>query len=163
MEKLPEVETAKALMTEAVSWSVMRWLREKKRVRKAADQANAALDQLSAAIQQSWPDRVRTAYAAHGPAKWKNRRRAWPAEAIARERPRGDAHRQETQGNRRRSLPRQDGRRRDLRRSRKTTEHRPRARGMSKSDPFLGVARKGDSQSGSRHSPEVTNPGRSPL
>jgi hypothetical protein len=64
MEKLPEVETAKALMTEAVTWSVMRWLREKKRVRKTADQANAALDQLSEAIRQRWPDQVRTAYEA---------------------------------------------------------------------------------------------------
>src|ERR1035437_5008862 len=64
VEKLPEVETAKALMTEAVTWSVMRWLREKKRVRKTADQANAALDQLSEAIRQRWPDQVRTAYEA---------------------------------------------------------------------------------------------------
>jgi hypothetical protein len=51
MEKLKEVETARALMTEAVSWSVMKWLREKKRVRKAADQANAVLDQLSQTIR----------------------------------------------------------------------------------------------------------------
>ncbi len=64
MEKLPEVETAKALMTEAVTWSVMRWLREKKRVRKTADQANAALDQLSEAIRQRLPNQVRTAYEA---------------------------------------------------------------------------------------------------
>ena len=63
MEKLPEVETAKALMSEAVTWSVMRWLREKKRVRKTADQANAALDRLTQATQELWPDRVRTAYA----------------------------------------------------------------------------------------------------
>lgn len=64
MEKLPEVETAKALMTEAVTWSVMRWLREKKRVRKTADQANAVLDQLTQSTQELWPDRVRTAYEA---------------------------------------------------------------------------------------------------
>ena len=56
MEKLPEVETAKALMTEAMVWSVMKWLREKKRVRKTADLANAALDQLSAVTRQRWPD-----------------------------------------------------------------------------------------------------------
>ena len=62
MEKLPEVETAKALMTEAMIWSVMKWLREKKRVRKTADQANAALDQLSVVTRQRWPDRVRAAY-----------------------------------------------------------------------------------------------------
>jgi hypothetical protein len=64
MEKLSEVETAKALMTEAMAWSVMKWLREKKRVRKTADLANAALDQLSAATRQRWPDPIRTAYEA---------------------------------------------------------------------------------------------------
>ncbi|GEM_PF-586067 len=62
MEKLPEVEAAKTLMTEAMAWSVMKWLREKKRVRKTADQANAALDQLSALTRQRWPEPVRTAY-----------------------------------------------------------------------------------------------------
>jgi len=64
VEKLPEVETAKALMNEAMSWSVMKWLREKKRVRKTADQANAALDQLSESVKQRWPPSVRTAYEA---------------------------------------------------------------------------------------------------
>lgn len=64
MEKLPEVETAKALMNEAMRWSVMKWLREKKKVRKTADQANAALDKLSASVKRDWPDSVRTAYAA---------------------------------------------------------------------------------------------------
>ena len=63
MEKIPEVEAAKTLMTEAVSWSVMKWLREKKRVRKTADQANAALDQLNQAVKDRWPDSVRVAYA----------------------------------------------------------------------------------------------------
>src|SRR5437667_6952680 len=64
METLPEVETARALMTEAMAWSVVRWLREKKRVRKTADQANAALDQLSNSIQERWPGRIKNAYAA---------------------------------------------------------------------------------------------------
>lgn len=54
MRKLTEVEDAKALMTEAVEWSVMKWLREKKRVRKAADKANAALDALEQEIKRSW-------------------------------------------------------------------------------------------------------------
>src|SRR5579864_5209238 len=62
MEKLPEVESAKNLMNEAMAWSVMKWLREKKRVRKTADQANAALDQLSAQTRERWPDPVRVAY-----------------------------------------------------------------------------------------------------
>jgi hypothetical protein len=62
MDRIPEVEAAKALMNEAVSWSVMKWLREKKRVRKTADQANAALDQLNQAVKDHWPDEIRAAY-----------------------------------------------------------------------------------------------------
>ena len=31
-------------MTEGLNWSVLRWLKEKKKVRKAADIANHALD-----------------------------------------------------------------------------------------------------------------------
>lgn len=62
MEKILEVEAAKALMTEAVAWSVMKWLREKKRVRKTADQANAALDHLNQAVKDRWPDGLRVAY-----------------------------------------------------------------------------------------------------
>lgn len=64
MQKLSEVETAKMLMTEAVTWSVMKWLREKKAVRKSADQANAALDHLNQAIKQRWPETFRVAYEA---------------------------------------------------------------------------------------------------
>ena len=64
MNRLPEVETAKALMTDAMTWSVMKWLREKKNVRKAADLANAALDKLSEATKARWPEHVRTAYEA---------------------------------------------------------------------------------------------------
>ncbi len=45
MEKFAEVEAAKAVMNEAIDWSVLKWLREKKRVRKMADVANARLDQ----------------------------------------------------------------------------------------------------------------------
>ena len=63
MEKLSEVETAKALMMEAMAWSVMKWLREKKKVRKIADEANAALDALSRTVQERWPDGVKTSYA----------------------------------------------------------------------------------------------------
>lgn len=64
MEKIAEVETAKALMTEALAWSVVKWLREKKRVRKTADLANAAIDQLSQALKSRWPDHLRAAYEA---------------------------------------------------------------------------------------------------
>ena len=64
MRKLPEVEEARALMTEAQEWSVMKWLREKKRVRKTADRANDALDQLSKETKLLWSDELRAAYGA---------------------------------------------------------------------------------------------------
>jgi len=64
MRKLAEVEEAKALMNEALDWSVMRWLKEKKRVRKAADRANEALDQLSKETKLRWQDELRSAYGA---------------------------------------------------------------------------------------------------
>ena len=64
MKPLPEVENAKQLMHEAMKWSVMTWLREKKRVRKTADQANAALDRLSQELKQRWPKPLRTSYEA---------------------------------------------------------------------------------------------------
>lgn len=62
MRKIPQVETAKALMKEAMTWSVMKWLREKKTVRRAADQANQALDRLSDELKNNWPADVKTAY-----------------------------------------------------------------------------------------------------
>ncbi len=62
MQKLREVEDARALMTEATSWSVVKWLREKKRVRKTADQANAALDRLNQSVKDSWSAEVKNAY-----------------------------------------------------------------------------------------------------
>ena len=62
VDKLAEVETAKELMTEAMSWSVMKWLREKKRVRQAADRANAALDRLSESVKTRWNSGLKAAY-----------------------------------------------------------------------------------------------------
>jgi len=62
MQELPEVQTAKLLMNDAVNWSVMRWLREKKRVRSTADEANAALDRLRQSIGDQWKDEVKSAY-----------------------------------------------------------------------------------------------------
>jgi hypothetical protein len=64
MEKVSEVETAKSLMTEAMTWSVMKWLREKKRVRKTADLANAALDKLDKTVKTSWAENIKAAYQA---------------------------------------------------------------------------------------------------
>lgn len=66
MQKLTEVEKAKTLMQEATAWSVMKWLREKKNVRKAADQANAALDRLNESIKKKWADDIKAAYQAVG-------------------------------------------------------------------------------------------------
>jgi len=62
MEKLPAVESAKELMTEALGWSVMKWLRQKRTVRKIADQANAALDQLNRTVKERWPADFKSAY-----------------------------------------------------------------------------------------------------
>ncbi len=64
MPELAEVEEAKALMTEAAAWSVMKWLREKKRVRKVADKANAALDELDRQVKAGWRSEVTSAYQA---------------------------------------------------------------------------------------------------
>lgn len=62
MQKLREVESAKELLNEARSWSVMKWLAEKKRVRKTADQANAVLEKLVRDVKATWSEEARTAY-----------------------------------------------------------------------------------------------------
>lgn len=62
MVRLPEVERAKTLMTEAMTWSVMKWLREKKRVRRVADRANAALDELDGVVKTRWSREAIAAY-----------------------------------------------------------------------------------------------------
>jgi len=61
VRKLPEVEEAKALMIEAVEWSVFRWLFEKRRVRETADRANAALDKLNRAVKARWSSDAKAA------------------------------------------------------------------------------------------------------
>jgi hypothetical protein len=62
MRKLPEVEEAKALMIEAMDWSVFTWLLQKSRVRESADRANAALDKLNRAVRSHWSSEVKAAY-----------------------------------------------------------------------------------------------------
>lgn len=62
MLNMPEVEKAKAIMTVAVDWSVMKWLAEKKKVRKAADIANNALDVLDREVKGAWSDEMKAAY-----------------------------------------------------------------------------------------------------
>jgi hypothetical protein len=69
VRKLSQVEEAKALMNEAVDWSVFKWLFEKRRVREAADEANAALDTLNHEIKSHWKREITDAYhnlAKHG-------------------------------------------------------------------------------------------------
>lgn len=64
MRTIPEVEHAKSLMTEAQRWSLWRWLLEKKTVRRAADDANAALAAEEAGVKARWSPDLRKAYAA---------------------------------------------------------------------------------------------------
>ena len=64
VRKLPEVEEAKALMTEAMEWSVFTWLFRKSTVREVADAANAALVKLNKATKSQWSDELRAAYKA---------------------------------------------------------------------------------------------------
>jgi hypothetical protein len=62
MRKLAEVEASTAVMIEAIDWSVMKWLREKKRVRRMADEANAALDVLEKEVKAGWSAKLTAAY-----------------------------------------------------------------------------------------------------
>jgi hypothetical protein len=60
--KLAEVEEARAVMTDAIDWSVVKWLREKKKVRKIADCANALLDRRLEDIRSRWHAELLAAY-----------------------------------------------------------------------------------------------------
>jgi hypothetical protein len=87
MRKLPEVEDAKALMSEAMDWSVLRWLWEKQGVRESADEANAALDQLDEKVKARWSDELKAAYrelrAESGDAgRHRQQQRKQPSQAI---------------------------------------------------------------------------------
>lgn len=62
MQKLGPVEEAKALMREAAEWSVWGWLTEKRKLRKAADAAWAALEEAERGIKESWSDEVKRAW-----------------------------------------------------------------------------------------------------
>jgi hypothetical protein len=64
--KLAEVEEAKAVMAEALDWSVIRWLREKKRVRKIADRANDLLDRRLEETRGQWDQELLAAYRESG-------------------------------------------------------------------------------------------------
>jgi hypothetical protein len=62
MRKLPAVEDARAIMTEAMDWSVWRWLLEKSRVREVADRATAALDRADKRAKAAWSEELKNAY-----------------------------------------------------------------------------------------------------
>jgi hypothetical protein len=62
MRKLAAVESARAIMTEGMEWSVWKWLFEKKRVRGIADEARAALDELEMKTKAAWSDDLKVAY-----------------------------------------------------------------------------------------------------
>ncbi len=62
MRKLPAVEEARAVMTEAMDWSVWRWMLEKPHVRQVADRATAALDRADRQAKASWKDDLKIAY-----------------------------------------------------------------------------------------------------
>ncbi len=62
MKRLAEVERAVTLMQEATAWSVMKWLRDKKLVRKTADEANNALWAKQKEVRASWPSEYQAAY-----------------------------------------------------------------------------------------------------
>jgi hypothetical protein len=62
MQKLSEVEEARALMSEAHGWSLWRWLTDKRRVRETADKATEALAKSRKSAQRSWSDDLNKAY-----------------------------------------------------------------------------------------------------
>lgn len=63
MDGLKEVAEARSLMNEAMEWSVMKWLGEKKRVRQVADKANETLDRVEQELHGAWDDELKAAYA----------------------------------------------------------------------------------------------------
>ena len=62
MQKLAPVEEAKALMREAVDWSIWGWLTKKRQLRTTADEAWAALEELEKQVKAAWPDDLKVAY-----------------------------------------------------------------------------------------------------
>jgi len=62
VRNLSRIEQAKALMDEAVDWSVFKWVVRKRRIRETADEANAALDKLNHDIKSRWKREIRTTY-----------------------------------------------------------------------------------------------------
>jgi len=63
MQKLIPVEDAKALMREAVDWSVWGWLTNKRTLRGTADAAWQALEEQDRKVKGRWSDALKKAYA----------------------------------------------------------------------------------------------------
>lgn len=61
MQKLPEVEEAKAMFEDAKEWGVWRWLTEKRRARQTADAAWDALEKCEKKLKANWPPELRQA------------------------------------------------------------------------------------------------------
>ena len=82
MNKLVEVEQARAIMTEAIHWSVMKWLSEKKRVRRVADAANLKLDTVEAQLHSEWDKDLHAAYQMLGKNSHSGAPADFPAEVL---------------------------------------------------------------------------------
>jgi hypothetical protein len=62
MRKLPALESARAIMTQGMQWGVWKWMREKQRVRHAADEARAALNEQEKKVKATWSNDLKHAY-----------------------------------------------------------------------------------------------------
>lgn len=62
MRKLPAVEEAKALFAEGREWGMFRWLAEKRRARRTADAAWAALEECEEKVKAKWSEEAREAF-----------------------------------------------------------------------------------------------------
>jgi len=62
MQKLAAVEEAKALMREAAEWSLWSWLMRKSSLRRHADEAWKALEDLDGRVRAGWSVEVKKAY-----------------------------------------------------------------------------------------------------
>ena len=62
MKKLEAVENARAIMTEGLSWGVLKWLAQKPKVRRIADLATEALNNAEDGVKATWSDDLKRAF-----------------------------------------------------------------------------------------------------
>jgi hypothetical protein len=62
MRKLVPVEDAKALMREAIDWTMWSWLTQKRRLRTTADAAWEALEGCEHKVKSAWSDDLKKVY-----------------------------------------------------------------------------------------------------